>query len=143
MIKVNGQEFSNLKEAQDYAEKIKADPNYVAPVKEEVTEVAIVKDPIDPAASLKTFGEVASGMDLAAEGSDQTVTTQVEQPTEAQAAFDAAPTDVVFPSTNSEATQETVVSDTAEANDVVSSESAENDTQDHGHHDALADQGLV
>lgn len=50
---VNGQEFTSLKEAQDYAAELKKDPNYVPPVK---TDVQV-------------------GVDLAATGADHTVTT--------------------------------------------------------------------
>lgn len=46
-IKVNGKEFKNLKEAQDYDAQLKADPNYVAPVQtklEDAIEVATGSD---------------------------------------------------------------------------------------------------
>lgn len=92
-VKVNGKEFDTLKEAQDYAAELKADPNYVPPTK---------------------LPEETMGFDPAAAGSDKTTETLVHRdtagnvyvpceggdcdPSEAQQAFDAAPTDEVFPS---------------------------------------------
>jgi hypothetical protein len=105
-VKVNGKEFKDLKSAQDYATELKADPNYVPPVKEEKPTIDEGAPDIVPDPSI--------GFDPAAEGSDKTVETIVHRdsegnvyvpceagecdPSEAQQAFDAAPTDEVLPS---------------------------------------------
>lgn len=48
-VKVGEFEFDNLKEAQEYAAQLKADPNYVPPVKTEVNDGIVPQfDPQEP-----------------------------------------------------------------------------------------------
>lgn len=64
-VKVGDKSFANLKEAQDYMNELKKDPNYVPPVKEELTQ----DDKIDLAAQVDSLTdedpELAEELDAA------------------------------------------------------------------------------